>query len=278
MSTATPDLTTTPAPSRVADTFARLKADGRIAIMPYHAAGYPTLDLSEAIIRGMVEAGADLVEIGIPFSDPISDGTSVQMATQVALSNGTRPKDVFELVRRLRASGVSAPFLLMGYFNPIFKYGIERFVADSAAAGADGFIVPDLPVEESVVLHEACRAHGRDLIFMIAPTSTDERIRIAAQVGSGFLYCVSVKGVTGARDQMSTSLGTYLDRIRTFTNLPLAVGFGISRPDHVATVAEHADGAIVGAALINHLAAAPDEDKPAAAAAFVRFLRGEQEL
>ncbi len=268
-------MTETIAPSRIQDTFARLKAEGRTALMPYHSAGFPTLDGSKAIIRALVDAGADMIEIGIPFSDPIADGPSVQGASQIALDNGTTPRDCLQLVRDLRAEGVSAPLLLMGYYNPILKYGVDRFVTDAAEAGADGFIVPDLPAEESGPLRDACRAHGRDLIFMVAPTSTDARLKVAAENGSGFLYCVSVTGVTGARDSMSASLGEYIGRIRATTDLPLAIGFGISKPEHVQQVGEIADGAIVGAALINALNEVPNAEMPARGAAFVRYLHGE---
>lgn len=261
--------------SRIGETFARLQEEGKTALMPFHTAGYPTLESSKAIIRSLVEAGADMIEVGIPFSDPIADGPSVQGTGQIALENGTRLKDCIELVRQLRAEGVTAPLLLMGYYNPILKYGIERYAVDCAAAGVDGFIVPDLPAEESDALREAGVAHGRDLIFMVAPTSTDDRLVAAAQRGSGFLYCVSVTGVTGARDAMSQTLGNYIARVRSHTDLPLAIGFGISRPEHVRQVGEIAQGAIVGAALINALSTVPDDEKPAKAAEFVRYLRGE---
>lgn len=277
------DLTTTPVAtgigtSRIAGTFDRLKAKGRTALMPYHTAGWPSMAISEEIILGLIKGGADLVEIGAPFSDPIADGTSVQRTSQLSLEQGTRLRDCIALVRRLRDRGVTVPLLLMGYYNPIVKYGVERYVADSAAAGVDGFIVPDLPASESDLLHSACEAHNRDLIFMVAPTSTPVRIAVAAERGSGFIYCVSVTGVTGARDQMSATLAPYLASIRERTDLPLGVGFGISRPDHVRQVGEHAEGAIVGAALINYLDSLPDSEKPAGAARFVRFLRGEVEL
>jgi tryptophan synthase alpha chain len=266
---------TTSTASRIAETFARLKSEGKTALMPYHTAGFPTLDDSKRIIRALVEAGADMVEIGVPFSDPIADGTAVQGTSQVALERGTRLPDCIRLVRKLRAEGITAPFLLMGYYNPILKYGIERYVADCAEAGVDGFIVPDLPAEESDTLRESCVKHGRDLIFMVAPTSTEERLAIAAERGSGFLYCVSVTGVTGAREKMSDTLGDYIGRIREKTDLPLAIGFGISKPEHVQQVGQIADGAIVGAALINALNAVDDGEKPAAAQRFVRYLRGE---
>ena len=268
-------MTETIAPSRIADTFARARAEGRTALMPYHSAGFPTLDDSKAIIRSLVEAGADMIEIGVPFSDPIADGPSVQGASQIALENGTTPRDCIALVRDLRAEGIIAPLLLMGYYNPILKYGVDRFVADAAEAGVDGFIVPDLPAEEAGPLRDACRAHGRDLIFMVAPTSTDARLKIAAENGSGFLYCVSVTGVTGARESMSATLGDYIARIRATTDLPLAIGFGISKPEHVRQVGVISDGAIVGAALINALNEVSPAEMPERAAGFVRYLRGE---
>jgi tryptophan synthase alpha chain len=263
--------------SHIAETFARLKEEGKTALMPYHTAGFPTLEMSKQIIRALVEAGADMVEIGVPFSDPIADGTAVQGTSQVALDNGTRIPHCIQLVRELRAEGIAAPFLLMGYYNPILKYGIQRFVADCAEAGVDGFIVPDLPAEESDTLRHECLVHGRDLIFMVAPTSTESRLTVAAARGSGFLYCVSVTGVTGAREKMSDTLGDYIARIRSHTELPLAIGFGISKPEHVRQVGEIAQGAIVGAALINALNEVPDADKPARGAAFVRYLRGDAE-
>lgn len=271
-------ISTSVTPSRIADTFARVAAEGRIAIMPFAMAGFPTLERSEEIMVGLVAGGAELIEIGIPFSDPIADGTAVQRTGQIALEQGTRLVDVLALVRRLRARGVTIPLLLMGYLNPVLKYGIDRYVKDAAHAGVDGFIVPDLPAEESDDFRAASIANGRDLIYMVAPTSTDSRLTASAERASGFVYCVAVTGITGARDKMSDTLGEYLDRIRTHTNLPLAVGFGISKPGHVTQVHEHAQGAIVGAALINYLETVSDAEKPAAATRFVHYLRGEAEL
>jgi len=268
----------TVSPSRIAATFARLGGEGKIAIMPFATAGFPTLERSEEIIVGLVDGGADLIEIGIPFSDPIADGAAVQRTGQIALEQGTRLIDVLALVGRLRARGITVPLLLMGYLNPVLKYGLDRYVADASEAGVDGFIVPDLPAEESDNFRQICIANGRDLIFMVAPTSTDARLAVTAGRASGFIYCVAVTGVTGARDKMSATLGEYLDRIRTHTDLPLAVGFGISKPDHVTQVHKHAQGAIVGAALINYLETVPDAEKPAAATRFVHYLRGEADL
>lgn len=270
--------TQAPAKSRIAATFARCKAEGRIALMPFVTAGYPHMAITEQTIPALVAGGADLMEIGVPFSDPLADGTTVQRSSQQALENGTSLRDCLALVRKMRVQGVEIPLVLMGYYNPILAYGIERFVPDAADAGVDGFIVPDLPAEESETLKRLSVAQGRDLIFMVAPTSTDERLATNTAQASGFIYCVSLTGVTGARDTLSAGLDDYLDRIRAHTDLPLAVGFGISTPAHVRRVGQHADGAIVASALINYLDTFPEEQQPAEATRFVRYLRGEEAL
>lgn len=264
--------------SRVADSFALCKTEGRIALMPFVTAGYPRMDITEQMIHALADAGADLIEIGTPFSDPLADGSTVQRTSQQALDNGTKLKDCIALAKRVRADGVAIPLLMMGYFNPVVKYGVDRYVVDCAEAGVDGFIIPDLPIEESPRIRDVAQSHGRDLIFMTAPTSTDARLRKVGELGSGFVYCVSVTGVTGARDQMSSKLGEYLARVRSYTDLPLAVGFGISTPEHVEAVGTVADGAIVASAMINYTDTFPLEEQPAAAARFVRYLRGEGEL
>ncbi len=271
-------MTTTPAPSRIADALGAIREAGRPALFPFVTAGYPTMATCEAMIRAMVDAGADGFEIGIPFSDPIADGPTVQHTSQVALANGTSLKDCIALVSRLRADGIAVPITLMGYFNPVIKYGIERYVADCAAAGVDGFIVPDLPIEESDRMLALCREHGRDLVFLVAPTSTERRLELVGERGSGFVYCVSVKGVTGARKSFGDGLGDYLDNLRRHIDLPLLVGFGISTPEHVRVIGEHADGAIVASAMIDYLNTLPEADMPAGAARFVRYLNGEAVL
>ena len=264
-----------PAPSRIAAAFARSRAEGRTALCPFLTAGYPDLATTEATVLALAEAGADVFEIGVPFSDPLADGTTIQRTSQGALANGTRLADCFALVGRLRGRGVAVPIVLMGYVNPMLQYGLGRAAAEAAAVGVDGFIVPDLPTEESDDLLAACRAHGRDLVFLVAPTSTDDRLRAVAERASGFVYCVSLTGVTGARADLDAGLPGYLARVRAVTDLPLAVGFGISTAEHVRQVGAHADGAVVASALINHLDGFPPAAQPAAAAAFLRGLRGE---
>ena len=261
--------------SRVAGAFSRTRAEGRTAVMPFVTAGYPTLERSEEWVLALVRGGADLIQIGVPFSDPLADGATVQRTSQLALRHGVTLADAVAMVRRLREQhGVSVPILLMGYFNPMLQYGLEELARDSAAAGVDGYIVPDLPAEESDELLDVCRQHGLDLVFLLAPTSTDERIAAVAERASGFVYCVSLTGVTGQRAALP-DLRPYLARVRARTDLPLAIGFGVSTPEHVRQVGEVADGAVVASALINFLDTVPDADQLMAAEQFVRGLRGE---
>jgi tryptophan synthase alpha chain len=256
--------------ARIASAFAAARAEGRAALMPYFTLGYPDIPTSEAVVRAIAAAGADLIELGVPFSDPLADGPTIQHSTQVALAQGVTVTRCLEMVARLRRAGVTQPLLLMGYVNPILAYGVPRYVAEAAAAGADGFIVPDLPPEEAADLEAACRAHGLALVFLLAPTSTPERIAAVISHATGFVYLVSLAGVTGARDQLPPDLAAFVGRVRSATSLPLAVGFGIATPEHAAAIGALADGVIVGSALIKAAGAAAE---PAAAAGrFVRAL------
>ncbi|MGD9715014.1 MAG: tryptophan synthase subunit alpha [Thermomicrobiales bacterium] len=255
--------------STIAQSFASCAAENRAALMPFLTAGYPTLQRSAELLDAIVAAGADLVEIGIPFSDPLADGATVQHTSQVALEQGVTVQDAFDLVRGFRQRGGTVPIVFMGYTNPFLQYGLERLGAEAASAGVDGFIIPDLPLEESDEFSAPLRRHGRDLIFLVAPTSTDRRLRDVAGKASGFLYCVSLVGVTGARDRLWEGLSAYIERVRSFTDLPLAIGFGISTPSHVREAASIADGVIVASALLNHVDAAPENEQADAARAFV---------
>lgn len=246
--------------------------------MPFVTAGYPTLDASLETILAMVAGGADLIEIGTPFSDPLADGATVQRTSQVSLANGTTLRDCIELARRARERGVEVPLVLMGYYNPIARYEIAQYVSDSAAAGVDGFIVPDLPLEESAPLAQAARAADLDYIYLVAPTTTPERLKRVGELGSGFVYCVSVTGVTGARTELQRHLGEYIAQVRRLTDLPLAVGFGLSTPEHIRQVGEIADGAIVASAMINYVDGFPLHEQPAATERFLRYLQGEATL
>lgn len=261
----------------IAAAFARAKTEGRTALMPFVTVGYPNVALTEQLVPALVRGGADMVELGVPFSDPLADGTTVQRTSHVALGNGVRLADCLAIAERLRTvHDVHVPLILMGYYNPILQYGPARFAADAEAAGVDGFIVPDLPAEESDELLAACRAHDRDLIFLLAPTSTDERIAAVAERASGFLYCVSLTGVTGARQSLP-DLSAYVARVRRHTDLPIAVGFGISSAATVQQVGAVADGAVFASGMINHLDTLPEVDQPAAAEAYVRALNPTQD-
>jgi len=235
---------------RISQAFAAARAEHRAAFMPYHAMGYPSREATLDVIVALAESSADLFEIGIPHSDPLADGPTIQTATHQALMQGTTVADCLAMVRELRARGVTQPFCAMTYFNPLHRYGIERFVTDAVAAGLDGLIVPDLPPEEAGELEEACRRAGLATVYLLAPTSTDERIRLVAQHATGFIYLVSVTGITGARRDLPPDLAAFVRRVRSHSDLPLAVGFGISSGDQAAAIAGIADGVIVGSALV----------------------------
>jgi tryptophan synthase alpha chain len=239
---------------RIQDAFTK----GRPAFMPYAVLGYPTRADGLAVIRTLVEAGADLLELGVPFSDPLADGPTIQAATQQSLENGTTVKDCLAMVSELRQQGMDTPALMMGYINPILAYGQDRFVVDAAAAGVDGLIVPDLPPEESADLETLCATFGLALVYLLAPTSTPERIKLVAEKSRGFIYLVSLTGVTGARTDLPPDLADFVTRVRAQTDLPLAVGFGIGTGPQAAAVAQLADGVIVGSALVKRAAESPE--------------------
>jgi len=233
--------------SKITEAFAKGKA-----FIPFVTAGDPDLETTELLILAMAEAGADLIEIGIPFSDPTAEGPVIQAASARALENGCTTDALFGLVKRLRAK-IQTPLLFMTYFNPIFTYGMEPFLSNCRAVGIDGIIVPDLPFEEKQEFAPLCKSHGIDLISLIAPTSK-ERIRAIAADASGFLYCVSSLGVTGVRSEIKTDIGEMIALVREVTTTPCAVGFGISTPDQAKQMAQAADGAIVGSAIVKLVA------------------------
>lgn len=256
---------------RLSETFDRLRAAGRVALIPYLTIGYPSVAATLDLVPALVEAGADLFELGVPFSDPLADGATIQHATHHALQQGVTVDTCLETVRALRQRGVEVPLLLMGYYNPVLQRGLDTFCRAAAEAGADGLIIPDLPPEEADGLLVACRTHGLDLIFLLAPTSTAERIRLVAERASGFIYLVSLAGVTGARDQLPPELEAFVARVRQATDLPLAVGFGIGSAAQAARVAAVADGVIVGSAIVKLAGEASDRIQEVAG--FVRELR-----
>jgi tryptophan synthase alpha chain len=255
----------------IALTFAASRAEKRAALMPYFTLGFPAPETSLEIVASVARSGADLIELGVPFSDPLADGPTIQRSTQVALRNGMRLAGCLELAARLRARGVRQPLLLMGYYNPVLAYGPDRLVVDSATAGVDGFIIPDLPPEEAGELEAACARYGLALVYLLAPTSTPERIAAISARAQGFLYLVSLTGVTGARRSLPPDLREFVGQVRASTKIPLAVGFGISTPEQVRSVGRLAEGVIVGSALIEAVEGA---DRPVQAAAeFIHSLR-----
>jgi tryptophan synthase alpha chain len=241
--------------SRIAATFAKLRAANRAALIPFVEAFDPDRETSAALLAGMAENGADIIEIGVPFTDPMADGPTIQAAGRRALNAGATLRGVLGLVRDFRRTNDTTPLVLMGYLNPFLSYGIEIFCADAATAGIDGLIVVDLPTEEADLLLPAAAANKLDVIRLVAPTTSDERLPLVLAGSSGFVYYVSITGITGTRTATAEDLARDIPRIRRATNLPIAVGFGIRTPDQAATVAAHADAAIVASALIDKLAA-----------------------
>ncbi len=260
--------------SRIKNTFNRLKKKNETALIPYIMAGDPDLATTKTLILEMEKAGCDIIELGAPFSDPLADGPTIQKAAIRSLKNHTSIADVLGLIADVRKTS-RIPLILMTYYNLIFKYGEERFVHDAAAAGLDGIILPDLPPEEAGTLIPLAKNAGLDTIFLLAPTSTDDRIKLVSKVSQGFVYYVSLTGVTGARTDIQHSVKDSLQRIKAITDKPVAVGFGISSPDQAAQVAHWgADGVIVGSALVKVIEEQTGNPELASkAVAFVKALK-----
>ena len=261
--------------STIAATFEKLRADGRKGLVAYVTAGDPDLDRSADVIRGLARGGADVIEVGVPFSDPIADGPAIQRASERALAAGSDLSSALDLIGRLRHD-VTAPFVLFTYVNPVLRLGVDRFVGRAADAGVDGVLLLDLPIEESATMRDALARRGIDQIFLVSPTTTDERLRVAGELGRGFLYAISRLGVTGARDAVADSAAPLVRRVRSRSALPVALGFGVSRPEHVKEVWAYADAAVVGSAIVQVVAAAAaDGGNPGQAVEqFVRWLMG----
>ncbi len=244
---------------RISEAFAKAHREKRGVLMPYFMCGYPSAEQSVAMTIAATEAGADIIELGMPFSDPLADGATIQHAGHAALERGMSVRGCMEVARQVAAQS-SVPLILMGYYNPLLAYGIERFCRDAAASGVCGLIIPDLPLEEAEPLQQAALQAGLALIFLVPPTTPNERIaKITKHAGSipgSFIYCVSVSGVTGARADLPEHLPAFLNRVRGYTKeygLPIAVGFGLSKPEHIAAVVQLAEGAVVASALVNLL-------------------------
>jgi tryptophan synthase alpha chain len=258
---------------RIAETFARLKAAHAPGLVTYVTAGDPDLPRTEGILRALDRAGADVLEVGVPFSDPLADGPVIQRATERALASGAALSGVLDLVGRVR-SDLRAPVVIFSYANPILRLGAERFADRAREAGVDGVLVLDLPIEEADDFRAMLGTRGIDTILLLSPTTSDERLRKAASLGSGFLYAISRLGVTGARDVLATGAEEMVRRIRQVTDLPIALGFGISRPEHVRDVGRWADAAVVGSALVNVVAeASASSDLERRVEEYVRWLK-----
>lgn len=236
-----------------------LRMSGGTALVPFVTVGYPDLETSEAIAEAIVESGADMLELGIPFSDPLADGPTIQKASFRALEHDVDVSVALGVLRRLRSRGVDAPLIFMGYLNPFIRYGFDRFIEEAADAGLDGVIVPDLPADEAAPFKTLCDQYGIYMIPLLAPTSSDRRIAQACKAANGFIYCVSLTGVTGARGELASGLSKLVGRIRCHTDLPVLVGFGVSSPEHVEAIGRYADGVVVASALIDAIDKSPEE-------------------
>jgi tryptophan synthase alpha chain len=240
--------------SRIERRFTALRAEGRAGLVIYLTAGDPDPDTSLALFEGLAAAGADLVEIGMPFSDPMADGPSIQAAGQRALKRGMNLRKTLAMVRGLRERDTDTPYVLMGYYNPIYRYGADAFAQDAVAAGVDGAIIVDLPPEEDAELAVPARRAGLDIVRLATPTSDEARLPAIVAHASGFLYYVAITGITGTRSADAASVRAAVERLRRFTQLPVAVGFGIKTPAQAAEVACAADAAVVGSAVVDRLA------------------------
>jgi tryptophan synthase alpha chain len=254
----------------LAEAFAMARAQGRAALVGYLPAGFPTRELSVRLMRAMVDGGVDIVEVGLPYSDPLMDGPVIQAAADQALKQGTTPADVIAVAGEVAKTGAAT--VVMSYWNPIERYGVERFARELAAAGGCGVITPDLTPEEAADWNAATDAHDVDRIFLVAPSSTDDRVRVVSAASSGFVYAASTMGVTGARTQVSDAAEGLVARVREATDLPVAVGLGVSTGDQAAQIAAYADGVIVGSAFIRLIL---DAESPEAAEQAVSALARE---
>src|ERR1700722_8394758 len=260
--------------TRISRRFVELRASGELGIVAYITAGDPSLDATLKFVEALADAGADVIDLGVPFSAPLADGPTIQRASERALKNGATLRGVLDLVARIRKSS-QVPLVIFSYYNPALQMGLEKFAADAAAAGADGVLITDLTPEESAKYREILTQNHLDTVFLAAPTSDAERLGKIAAVSSGFLYIISRTGVTGAKDNMADDLPALLRRVRTATQLPLAVGFGISQPSHVSMLGGLADAAVVGSALVSEIENAKSVE--AAAEALAAKLRALKE-
>jgi tryptophan synthase alpha chain len=262
--------------TRIEKTFARLRSEKRKAFIPYITAGDPRLDITLDLVISLEKAGADILELGVPFSDPIADGPVIQRAAERALKNGVNLHKVLDLGENIRKRS-EIPLLLFSYYNPLLSYGLEKLAARAVKAGFDGILATDLTVEESEPFVRAMRDAGLETVFLVAPTSSPDRIKKIAEMCTGFLYAVSRTGVTGEQRELATDLKLFLQTLRSYTKCPIAVGFGISRPEHVQAVWQEADGAVVGSSIVKEIEQNIDKpDLVQRVGSFAAWLKGSQ--
>ena len=264
------------AKDRIKESFAAIQQQARTGLIVFLTAGFPDRQATLELVPALVAAGADAVELGVPFSDPLAEGPVIQESSFLALQQDITLADCLEMVEELRDKVPDTPLVLMGYYNPIYSYGLEKFAKRAQETGVDGLIAVDLPHSEAAPLSEQCTAHGIHMIPLLAPTSTDDSIKESCADAGGFIYCISVTGVTGTRDEVSGRGIELLDRVRPHTSLPLTVGFGISRREHVETVCREADAAVVGSALVRVMLESPRDQLVARASELVAQLAGRQ--
>ncbi|HVB73081.1 MAG TPA: tryptophan synthase subunit alpha [Ktedonobacteraceae bacterium] len=268
---------------KISHAFEQAKREGRGALMPYFMCGFPSAPQSIELVLAAIEAGADIIELGMPFSDPLADGATIQHAGHIALEQGMSIHGCLEIARQVSMHS-HTPLILMGYYNPVLAFGIEQFCQSAAANGVSGLIIPDLPPEEAAPLQQAAQDNGLALIYLVPPTTPDERIAYIVRVAAAthgnqgsFIYCVSLSGVTGARAELPPDLHAFIQRVYDYTKeygIPLAVGFGLSTPAHIAEVTRYADGAVVGSALVRLIEQNPPEQQVEAIKRYIKSLRG----
>jgi tryptophan synthase alpha chain len=264
--------------TRIAKTFENLKRAGSTGLIAYVTAGYPSIADTLRIVPAFISGGADIIELGVPFSDPLADGATVQRSTQHALEQGVSLSTCLQVTADLRVAGASAPIVLMGYMNPYLKYGLKRFFQNAQAAGVDGVIAVDATLDEAEELTEAANGIDIDLIQLVAPTTGDERLERLLKSATGFVYCVSVAGTTGARGELPASLPDLVARVKRHTNLPVAVGFGVSKREHVASIGRLCEAAVIGSALVDVIESGPPDQLTVRVREYLEDVTGRREV
>ena len=260
--------------NRIKNSFNTLKEKGEMGVIPYLTVGFPSIEDTMNMVPALAEGGADIIELGVPYSDPLADGTTIQRSSFQALLNGVNLKKCLDICKDLRRNGLTTPLVLMGYYNPILRFGLKEFALSCKENGVDGIIVPDLPFEESWPLKTKCQENNISFIPLLAPTSTDIRIEKTCQNADGFIYCVSLTGVTGARQEMGSSVPDFINRVKKHAKVPIAIGFGISQRQHVESLSTIANAAVVGSALIDTIEKTPTSDRREVVKSFISDLKG----